>query len=110
MVRTESSPIARLSTRAIALADRLSYAGWIFSVPHETTPTALSAHSPSEYELELTALKPPSVTFVAESGSPERAFRARPEIGRTVQRDFGLCLVVSGLAVPRFGGQFDDAA
>ena len=38
MVRTESSPIVRLSTRDIAPADRLNYANWILSVADGAAP------------------------------------------------------------------------
>ena len=86
----------RLSTRDLAPADRLSYANWIWSSTYGSPPTALSAGAPSEYELEVTALQLPSVTIGAESGSPQRAIRGRPEIGRTYQRDFALVLILSG--------------
>ena len=68
MVRTESSPIGRLSTSDIAPAD-LSYANWILSSGLEHAPTEVSAGVPSEYESEATALELPAVTIVAMSGS-----------------------------------------
>ena len=95
MVRTESSPIVRLSTRDIAPADRLNYANWILSVADGSAPTEVSAGDPSEFELEATALELPAVTIVEMSGSPQRSVR-RFETRRTVQRTFGLNLVFSG--------------
>ena len=95
MVRSESSPIVRLSTRDIAPADRLNYANWILSETDGAAPTEVSAGDPSEFELEATALELPAVTFVAMSGSPQRSVR-RFETRRTVQRTFGLNLVFSG--------------
>ena len=94
MVRTESSPIVRLSTRDVAPADRLSYASWILS--SSLAPSALSTGTPLEYELEVTALELPSIAIVAQSGSPQRAIRARSEIRRTSQRYCFLVLVLSG--------------
>jgi AraC family transcriptional activator of tynA and feaB len=90
----ESSSIVRLSTRDVAPADRLSYASWILS--SSLAPSALSTATPSEYELEVTALELPSIAIVAQSGSPQRSIRARPEIRRTAQRYYFLVLVVSG--------------
>jgi hypothetical protein len=84
----------RLSTRDVAPADRLSYASWILS--SSLAPSALSTATPSEYELEVTALELPSIAIVAQSGSPQRSIRARPEIRRTAQRYCFLVLVVSG--------------
>lgn len=91
MVRTESSPIVRLSTRDIAPADRLNYANWILSVADGAAPTEVSAGDPCEFELEATALELPAVTIVEMSGSPQRSVR-RFETRRTVQRTFGLNL------------------
>ena len=93
MAPAESS-IVRLSTRDVAPADRLSYASWILS--SSLAPSALSTATPSEYELEVTALELPSIAIVAQSGSPQRSIRSRPEIRRTVQRYCFLVLVVSG--------------
>ena len=95
MVRTESSPIVRLSTRDIAPADRLNYANWILSEADGAVPTEVSAGSSSEYELEAAVLELPAVTIVEMSGSPQRSVR-RFESRRTVQRTFGLNLVFSG--------------
>lgn len=94
MGSAESSPIVRLSTRDLAPADRLSYASWILS--SSLAPSALSTATPSEYELEVTALELPSIAIVAQSGSAQRSIRARPEIRRTAQRYCFLVLVVSG--------------
>jgi AraC family transcriptional regulator, positive regulator of tynA and feaB len=94
VVRAESSQLVRLSTRDVAPADRLSYASWILS--SALAPSALSTGTPSEYELEVTALELPSIAIVAQSGSPQRSIRARPEIRRTSQRYFFLVLVLSG--------------
>jgi AraC family transcriptional activator of tynA and feaB len=88
------SSIVRLSTRDVAPADRLSYASWILS--SSLAPSALTTATPSEYELEVTALELPSIAIVAQSGSPQRSIRARPEIRRTAQRYCFLVLVVSG--------------
>jgi AraC family transcriptional regulator, positive regulator of tynA and feaB len=90
----ESSSIVRLSTRDVAPADRLSYASWILS--SSLAPSALSTATPSEYELEVTALELPSIAIVAQRGSPQRSIRSRPEIRRTAQRYCFLVLVVSG--------------
>ena len=95
MVRSESSPIVRLSTPDIAPADRLNYANWILSETDGPAPTEVSAGAPSEYELEATVLELPAVTIVEMSGSPQRSVR-RFETRRTVQRTFGLNLVFSG--------------
>ena len=94
MVSAESSSIVRLSTRDLAPADRLSYASWILS--SSLAPSALSTASPSEYELDVTALDLPSIAIVAQSGSPQRSIRGRPEIRRTAQRYCFLVLVISG--------------
>ena len=93
-MRAGSSPIVRLSTRDVAPADRLSYASSILS--SALAPAAVSTGTPSEYELDVTALELPSIAIVAQSGSPQRAIRARPEIRRTSQRYFFLALVLSG--------------
>ena len=90
----ESSPIVRLSTRDVAPADRLSYASWILG--SALAPAAVSTGTPSEYELDMTALELPSIAIVAQSGSPQRTIRARPEICRTSQRYFFLALALSG--------------
>ncbi len=90
----ESSRIVRLSTSAVAPADRLSYASSILS--SALTPSALSTTTPLDYELELTALELPSLAIVAQHGSPQRAIRARPEIRRTAQHCFNLVLVLGG--------------
>jgi len=47
-------------------------------------------------QLEVAALELPSISIVAQSGSPQRAIRARSEIRRTSQRYFFLVLVLSG--------------
>ena len=78
MVRTESSPIVRLSTRDIAPADRLNYGNWILSVTDETATTEVSADDPSAFELEATALELPAVTIVAMSGSPQHCTADAP--------------------------------
>jgi AraC family transcriptional activator of tynA and feaB len=93
-VRVESSNIVRLSTSAVAPAERLSYASWIVS--SALTPSALSTETPLDYELEVSALELPSIAVVAQRGSPQRAIRARPEIRRTSQHCFNLVLVLSG--------------
>ena len=90
----ESSPIVRLSTRDVAPADRLSYASWILG--SALAPAAVSAETPSQYALDVTALELPSIAIVAQSGSPQRSIRARSEIRRTSQRYFFLALVLSG--------------
>ena len=93
-MRDESSQIVRLSTRDVAPAERLSYASWILG--SALAPAAVSAETPSQYELDVTALELPSIAIVAQSGSPQRSIRARPEIRRTSQRYFFLALVLSG--------------
>ena len=93
-MRDESSHIVRLSTRDVAPADRLSYASWILG--SALAPAAVSAETPSQYELDVTALELPSIAIVAQSGSPQRSIRARSEIRRTSQRYFFLVLVLSG--------------
>src|SRR5262245_3940243 len=94
MVRAESSHIVRLSTRDVAPAERLSYASSILS--SALAPSALSTGNPLKYELEINALELPSLAIVAQSGSPQRAIRARPEIRRTSQRYCFLVLILSG--------------
>ena len=96
MARAESSSIVRLSTRAVAPADRLSYASWILN--SSLAPSALSSGTPSEYELEVTALELPSIAIVAASGSQTRSIRGPSEIRRTSRRYFSLALVLSGTA------------
>jgi AraC-like DNA-binding protein len=93
-VGDESSQIVRLSTRDVAPADRLSYASWILG--SALAPAAVSTGTPSQYELDVTALELPSIAIVAQSGSPQRSIRARSEIRRTSQRYFFLALVLSG--------------
>jgi AraC family transcriptional activator of tynA and feaB len=93
-VGAESSHIVRLSTRDVAPADRLSYARW--SLDTALGPSALSTPTPSEYELEVTALALPSFGIVAANGSPTRSVRGPSEIRRTSQRYFALALVLSG--------------
>jgi AraC-like DNA-binding protein len=93
-VGAESSRIVRLSTSAVAPAERLSYASSILS--SALTPSALSTETPLDYELELTALELPSIAIVAQHGSPQRAIRGRTEIRRTSQHCFNLVLVLSG--------------
>jgi AraC family transcriptional regulator, positive regulator of tynA and feaB len=93
-VHAESLQIVRLSTRDVAPADRLSYASSILS--SALAPAAVSTGTPSEYELDVTALELPSIAIVAQSGSPQRSIRARPEIRRTSQRYFFLALALSG--------------
>ena len=93
-MRHESSQIVRLSTRDVAPAERLSYASWILG--SALAPAAVSTGDPSQYELDVTALELPSIAIVAQSGSPQRSIRARPEIRRTSQRYFFLALVLSG--------------
>ena len=93
-MRTESSPIVRLSTRDVAPADRLNYANWILSVA-DPVPTEVCAGNPSEFELEATALELPAVAIVEMSGSPQRSVR-RFEARRSIQRTFGLNFVFSG--------------
>jgi AraC-like DNA-binding protein len=78
----------------VAPADRLNYASWILS--SSLAPSALSTATPSEYELDVTALELPLIAIVAQSGSPQRSIRARPEIRRTAQRYCFLVLVLSG--------------
>ena len=94
MVHAESSQIVRLSTRDVAPVDRLSYASSILSAA--LAPAAVSTGTPSEYELDVTALELPSIAIVAQSGSPQRSIRGRSEIRRTSQRYFFLALVLSG--------------
>jgi AraC family transcriptional regulator, positive regulator of tynA and feaB len=93
-MRAESPSIVRLSTSAVAPAHRLSYGSSLLS--SALIPSALSTQTPLEYELELAALDLPSVTIVAQHGSPQRAIRARSEIRRTTQHCFNLVLVLSG--------------
>jgi AraC family transcriptional regulator, positive regulator of tynA and feaB len=93
-VRTECSKIVRLSTSAVAPADRLSY--WSSILSSALTPSALSTETPLEFESELTALELPSIAIVAQRGSPQRAIRARSEIRRTSRHCFNLVLVLSG--------------
>ena len=90
----ESSRIVRLSTNAVAPADRLNYASSILS--SALLPSALSTETPLDYELELSALELPSIAIVAQHGSPQRAIRARTEIRRTSQHCFNLVLVLGG--------------
>jgi AraC family transcriptional regulator, positive regulator of tynA and feaB len=93
-VRAECSKIVRLSTSAVAPADRLSY--WSSILSSALTPSALSTETPLEFESELTALELPSNAIVAQRGSPQRAIRGRSEIRRTSQHCFNLVLVLSG--------------
>ena len=95
-MRDESSQLVRLSTRDVAPADRLSYASWILG--SALAPSVVSTETPSEYELDVTALELPSIAFVAASGSQTRSIRGQSEIRRTSQRYFSLALVLSGSA------------
>ena len=94
-MKSESSPIVRLSTRDIAPADRLNYANWILSVADEAATTEVSACDPSAFELEATALELPAVTIVAMNGSPQHSVRRFGTL-RTVERTFGLNLIYGG--------------
>ena len=67
-MREESSQIVRLSTRDVAPADSLSYASWILG--SALAPSVLSTGTPSEYELDVSALALPSIAIVAAGGSP----------------------------------------
>ena len=96
MARAESASIVRLSTRAVAPADRLGYASWILN--SSLAPSVLSTGTPAEYDLEVTALELPSVGIVSASGSQTRSIRRQTEIRRTSQRYFSLALVLSGTA------------
>ena len=96
MTRAESASIVRLSTRAVAAADRLGYASWILN--SSLAPSVLSTGTPAEYELEVAALDLPSIGIVAASGSQTRSIRGPSEIRRTPQRYFSLALVLSGTA------------
>ena len=96
MAPMESSSIVRLSTGAVAPADRLGYASWILN--SSLAPSVLSTGTPATYELEVTALALPSIGIVAASGSPTRSIRGPSEIRRTSQRYFSLALVLSGTA------------
>ena len=95
-MRDESSQLVRLSTRDVAPADRLSYASWILG--SALAPSAVSTETPSDYELDVTALELPSIAIVAASGSQTRSIRGPSEIRRTSQRYFSLALVLSGSA------------
>ena len=92
----ESSQLVRLSTRDVAPADRLSYASWILG--SALAPSVVSTETPSEYELDVTALELPSIAIVAASGSRTRSIRGPSEIRRTPQRYFFLALVLGGSA------------
>jgi AraC-like DNA-binding protein len=96
VARAESSSIVRLSTRAVAPADRLGYASWILN--SSLAPSVLSTATPAEYDLEVTALELPSIGIVAASGSQTRSIRGPSEIRRTSQRYFSLALVLRGTA------------
>jgi AraC-like DNA-binding protein len=56
----------------------------------------LSTRTPFEYELDVAALELPSISIVAQRGSPQRAVRTRSEIRRTSQRYFFLVLALGG--------------
>lgn len=90
----ESTKLVRLSTSAVAPAERLSYGSWLVS--SALAPSAISTEAPLDYELELTALELPSISVVAQSGSAQRAIRARAEIRRTREHCFNLVLVLGG--------------
>jgi AraC-like DNA-binding protein len=70
---------------------------WSSILGSALAPSALSAESPLEYQSDLTAVELPSISIVAQSGSPQRAIRARSELRRTSQRYFYLVLVRSGV-------------
>jgi AraC family transcriptional regulator, positive regulator of tynA and feaB len=93
-VRDEASRIVRLSTRDVAPRHRLDYGCSLVS--DALAPSVLSSQAPLEYEMELAALELPSVTIIAQHGSPQRAIRARPEIRRTSQHCFHLVLALAG--------------
>ena len=92
-MRGESSQIVRLSTRDVAPADSLSYASWILD--SALAPSVLSTPTPSEYELDVSALALPSLAIVAAGGSPSRSIRGPSEIRRTPQRYFALALALA---------------
>lgn len=92
-MRDESSRLVRLSTRDVAPADHLSSASWILD--SALAPSVLSTPTPSEYELDVSALALPSLAIVAAGGSPSRSIRGPSEIRRTPQRYFALALALA---------------
>ncbi len=95
--------IVRLSTSDVAQADRLSY--WSSVLSSTLQPSALSTEAPLEYESEIAALSLGLVSFAAQSGSVQRAVRARPEIRRTGMHSFNLVLVLGGSWQVEQGGR-----
>ena len=85
--------IVRLSTRVVAPEDRLSYA---ISTAPASTPYSIVTETPLNFELEVTALGLPSISAVAQRGSPQRAIRSYAEIRRSSEHAFNLVLVLSG--------------
>jgi AraC-like DNA-binding protein len=96
VAHAEFSSIVRLSTGAVAPADRLGYASWILN--SSLAPSVLSTGTPATYELDVTALELPSIGIVAASGSQTRSIRGPSEIRRTSHPYFSLALVLSGSA------------
>jgi len=52
----------------------------------------VSAENLIDYESEMTALELPSISFIAQGGSPQRSIRERPEIRRSSEHFFFLLL------------------
>lgn len=99
----EAPAIVRLSTSDVAPADRLSY--WSSILSSTLLPSALSTEAPDEYESDIAALSLGPVTFSAQSGSAQRAIRARPELRRTSAHYFNLVLVLGGSWQVERGGR-----
>lgn len=86
-MRAEPSKIIRLSTRDIAY--------WSSISSSSLAPVAVSAENLTEYESEMTALELPSISFIAQGGSPQRSIRERSEIRRSSDHFFFLLLALS---------------
>jgi AraC family transcriptional activator of tynA and feaB len=93
-MHTAASRIIKLSTAAVEPSRRLSYGSWLVS--SSLLPSSLYAEEPDAYALDIEALALPKIAIVLHGGSPQRAIRARQEIGRTEQNYFNLVLVLNG--------------
>lgn len=86
-MQAESSRIIRRSTRDIAY--------WSSISSSSLAPVAVSAKNLIDYESEMAVLELPSISFIAQSGSPQQSIRERSEIRRSSEHFFFLLLALS---------------
>jgi AraC-like DNA-binding protein len=88
------SNIVQFSTSSVAPKDRLGY--WRSILASTFVPMSVENADPLEFAAEVRALQLESVAVVAQRGSAQHCFRARPEIDRTEEHGFNLVLFLGG--------------